>query len=354
MQAFTKTLIERASRPPGITTHVLTDSKTAGLQCFIGSKTKTFYAVFHMNGKPYRHKVGRFPQTTVEYARAEANRIAVAVQQGKDPRRKTDMNLLEAFEYTVERRTLDEKMSEATEKSYRGVLMLHCKDWLKRDILSITEDEIAELKYKLAESSKSTANIVLAILSIIWKTRRAPKFNVSKYSLPARKNKSDDWQGWHKAVKALDQTKRNCLLFIAFTGLRSENARSLTWPQVDLEKGTAHFAKTKTTRDVTLPLSDDALSLIKQQKALDDAWVFPASRGKGHIIELRDDDVIARVHDLRRLFTSSARRAMLPDYCVAMLRADKAGTVRDGYDQETAPKEWAQKVAEQIRLKIGA
>jgi hypothetical protein len=186
---------------PGVTTHVITDSKTAGLQLFIGAKTKTFYSVFHMNGKPYREKIGRFPQTTVEYARAETNRIALLIQQGKDARKKYDMNLLEAFEYTVERRKLDEKMSDATAKSYRGILMMHCKDLLKRDILSITEDEISELKYKIAETSKSSAILVIAILSIIWKTRRAPRFNVSKYALPARKNKSDDWAAWCALIK---------------------------------------------------------------------------------------------------------------------------------------------------------
>ncbi len=147
--AFTKTFIERAVRPHGMTTLVLTDGKTAGLQCFIGAKTRTFYAVFHMNGNAYRQKIGRFPQTTVEFARAEANRIAVLVQQGKDPRKKTDMNLLEAFNYTVERRMLDEKMNAATEKGYRRFLIANCSDWLKRDILSITEDEIVELKHKL-------------------------------------------------------------------------------------------------------------------------------------------------------------------------------------------------------------
>lgn len=184
---------------------------------------------------------------------------------------------------------------------------------------------------------------------------RLPNFQISKYALPPRKSKIDDWAVWYAAVSKLEhQTKRNCLKFLALTGLRSENGRSIKWAQVDLEKRTLFLPKTKATNDQLLPLSEAAIAVLREQVGLNEVFVFPSHYADRHIVEIRDSTVPGRIHDLRKMFTQAARRALLPDYAVAMLRCDRAKTMRDVYDGEIPPHEWAEQVSAELHRRWNA
>lgn len=347
---FTKTLLDNTRRPEGIPTLVMTDSRLPGFQCLVGANTKTFSYVGYLNGRPIRCPIGRYPQLTVDEARAQAFALSQSFEKGVDPRHKPDMTLEDALEFTITKRMADEKISKETGDAYRALIKFTCKSWLRRDIKEITEEEVEELKHRLAKKGrKSSANYVIAILSLIRRTRKLPPFHITRYEIAPRKSKIDDWAAWYKAVMALShQTRRNCLMFLALTGIRSDNGRSLRWKQVDLENKTIFLPKTKTTKDRTLPLSDAAVKVIEAQIGLDDIHVFPANAKAGYIVELRDPSVPGRVHDLRKMFTQAARRALLPDYAIAMLRCDSARTMRDVYDGEMPPHDWVEKVATEL------
>ena len=50
-----------------------------------------------------------------------------------------------------------------------------------------------------------------------------------------------------------------------------------------------------------------------------------------------------------KMFTQAARRALLPDYAIAMLRCDSARTMRDVYDGEMPPHDWTEKVTSELQ-----
>jgi integrase len=78
---------------------------------------------------------------------------------------------------------------------------------------------------------------------------------------------------------------RAALLFAILTAARSGEVRGATWAEIDLDKRlwTVPAARMKAGRAHRVPLSDDALALLRVQRGDEtpapDALVFPALRG---------------------------------------------------------------------------
>src|SRR5258708_15438153 len=112
-----------------------------------------------------------------------------------------------------------------------------------------------------------------------------------------------------------------------FTGLLEPIAAKPRWEHVDWERRALHVPKPKSQRPFDLPLSDFLIELLRRRQeenkklAPNSPWIFPAGRGKGHIVEVRMEGGAVRAkhagsnddaephystHDLRRTFISIA------------------------------------------------
>lgn len=97
--------------------------------------------------------------------------------------------------------------------------------------------------------------------------------------------------------------------FLLLTGARLSEATKLTWDRVDLDKGTWHLPDLKNGNKVWLPLSRQALELLRSRPTKE-GYVF-ASWGGRHIKDPRDTMAsLSKVagehlspHSLRRTFT---------------------------------------------------
>lgn len=143
----------------------------------------------------------------------------------------------------------------------------------------------------------------------------------------------EDWSPMWNAIMA--QRDRNVLrgtawIVMLFTGIRSDDVRSLTWDQIDLQRGEIHLVAIKSGVDRTIPICDtvrDALMAIRQS---DDARVFPASSKTGYLDHLdtlkHNGERILRQHDTRKHFQEASNEAMLPEHVMLFLRGDKGGS----------------------------
>ncbi len=355
MPVFTRTLLEKAERPAGVITLVLTDDRTPGLHFHIGARTKTFFVVYYFGRKPFRHKVGRWPATSLEFARAEAARIAHDVQLGHNPIRARDKSLEDAFEASVKDGLLFGSIKQATVDHQRALLKRHCADWLKRDISTLKKADFVELQTRLAEAGKKgTANLLQSIITKVLHFRELPVPKLKKFKLKPRDNLSDDWAGFYCDLQKISPNKRNCWLFMAFTGIRVGTAKTLTWNQVDFKKATVFLPSVKSgLENVVLPLSKDAVAVLKAQRSLDDVFVFPGDSKAGHLVDPRDARVNARPQDTRRLFTTCADQAGLRDRTIGKLRSDKVQTVLGGYDKNPPSHADTELVAAKVREALG-
>ena len=72
--------------PPSTGRAVYHDQKVRGLCLQVTAKgTKTFYLYKWFEGKPLKHKIGRFPATTVETARKRTAALLAGMAEGKNP-----------------------------------------------------------------------------------------------------------------------------------------------------------------------------------------------------------------------------------------------------------------------------
>ena len=126
------------------------------------------------------------------------------------------------------------------------------------------------------------------------------------------------------------------LRFLTLSGWREQEALTLTWARVDLERGVAVLADTKSKRSER-PLGKAALDVLRSVPKVDDnPYVFVGARkGKPltdpgamwdnvkHTAKLVDD-LPLRLHDLRHSFTTVARDELgYGDHVIARLIGHK-------------------------------
>lgn len=321
---------------------VIFDTEVAGFGLLVGSKSKTFFAQQGLNGKVVRVTIGRFPAKTVEEARKAAKGLIGQMSDGKNPteekrkKRAQAFTLAEAWE--LEADTLRAKgRSPKTLHRYEHTVNLYLKGWLKRNLTSITREDVRLKHKKIAEDvakgtyakgrvrtkdhGHSTANDVFRVFRAIWNRARrqhpelpeAPTANVDWFptTTPRTALSPETLRIWYQTVMAdTNLVRRDNLLLMLFTALRRTNASEVRWEDVDFERRVLRIPRPKSGTPFDLPLSDYLLELFSQRWienasfAPGSPWVFPAESASGHIKEPRLDvpGVNWTPHDLRRTF----------------------------------------------------
>jgi len=159
--------------------------------------------------------------------------------------------------------------------------------------------------------------------------------NLSALCRSGKENEGESWlpvQEWllrlrqqrrsvllvHHAGKSGAQrgTSRREVLMCLLTGARRSNVEAMTWEQIDFSLDSWRIPETKNGESLTLPLSPDAVNILKTRKAAakeGDKWVFPGPGSTGHLVEpkaawkrilQRAQLSDLRIHDLRRTFGS--------------------------------------------------
>lgn len=158
-----------------------------------------------------------------------------------------------------------------------------------RSITRNVVDHIIEQKRKAGKSghvtgtiSNSTLNRYLAAISAVlnFSHRKewlefVPKFD--KLSEPAG---SFLWLTKEQACALLDELPPHLEVMARFalaTGLRRSNITHLAWEQVDMQRGVAWIDSedSKSGHAIAIPLSDDAITILKQQEGQNAVWCFP-------------------------------------------------------------------------------
>jgi integrase len=161
---------------------------------------------------------------------------------------------------------------------------------------------------------------------------------VSRVSLPKLDNEVVrflDQQQVSELQRILDlwpnKQTANLIKFLLYTGCRRGEAFSLTWPDVDLDRGLITLAKPKGGRTITLPVNERALGVLKSVKRTESPYVFPG-RGGERLTDISSWERIKkmaglpeefRLHDLRHHFGSSLVSNGVDIYTVSKLLSHK-------------------------------
>lgn len=326
---------------------------------------KSFIVEKRIQGKVRRITLGRYGNLTVEQARKEAQKLIGEVATGKDPiserkaKQTQRITLLEVFEdYLIVRKDL----KASTLHDYRRNINYYLKDWQHKPLVDITKDMVERRHWELGKRSKARANNAMRVLRALFNHARAKYEDVQGNPILVanpvdRLGQSRAWYkdvrrqtlikphqlaDWYAAtLKLNNETTRDFLHFVLFTGLRKSEALKLEWAWVDLRERSVTIPETKNGRAHMLPLSSFLIELLERRRTTATGpYVFTSDRTGGHLVEPRTavervaelSGVPFTLHDLRRTFITIAESLDIPGYALKRLLNHKdSNDVTAGY-----------------------
>ncbi|MCP4373212.1 MAG: tyrosine-type recombinase/integrase [Deltaproteobacteria bacterium] len=186
------------------------------------------------------------------------------------------------------------KVSRNTQSSYSTSLGHLVPYFGTSDLLSISPKMISRYKIVRKEEGAKPAsiNIELAMLTkafnLAAKEWEWLKENpASKVAKEKENNERDRWLTVDEEKRLLANSPewlKEIIVFALNTGLRRTELLSLEWSRVDLERRTILLVKTKNGKPRTIPLNQNALSVLKKKsdgkvRSLKNDYVFTSSEG---------------------------------------------------------------------------
>jgi len=340
-----------------------------GLRLAVGAKAKTWIMSKRINGKVRSITLGRWPELANGDAAMELARDKIAaLEAGTDAATTNVVTLLDAFESHV----LRSSAKTETTDNYRMQIKNHLSDLFSMPIEKITLPILEDaIKGKTPSTALHLAQIIRMAFRRAATLRRC--FDVSADLKVMERHKpashvlfdpKETWPALDLILARRSLIHRTAWLTMLFTGFRSLNARTLTWDQIDLDRKTITLSEMKNGLTRTFPIADVLIEAL-MRLPYREGHVFPAESSTGHIhqlmalkVAISEDPETAEVkvlrqHDCRRLFTTAARRARLPEYIIDELRGDTPKSVQDIYDQGSANHDDANKIAMSIITECG-
>lgn len=358
------------------------DTELKGFGLRVGNTVKTYIAETKISRKTVRVTLGKHGALTAEMARKFAKEKLAAMSQDINPNqverenRVKSITLKEAYnDYILARKAL----KPTTQRDYKTCAEVYFKEWLNKPMLEITRDMVEQKHADLSKTSEARANLAMRFLRALFNFSAEyrdgkgrviiadnPVKRLSAKKIWNRIERRNNFiqphqiKPWWEAVWSLRtdpdnrttqdrETIRDYLLLLLFTGLRREEALTLTFENIDFSAKIFTIKDTKNRSDHVLPMSDFLFDLFARRKAQSvSEWVFPGSGKTGRIVEPRKQILnVAKIsgvqfgsHDLRRSFASivNALGDTISYYTVKRLLNHRSADVTAGYVQHNIEK----------------
>jgi integrase len=357
---ITKTVVDRLASPDAGQTF-LRDSELKGFAVRVtAGGAKSFIVEKRIEGQVKRLTLGRYPELTVEQARKEAHKLLGKIASGGNPiadKQRAILHgktLMDAFgDFLNARKSLKPR----TLYDYRRLMNVAFPDWQKKPLVSVTKDMVAKRHNRLGEEhGEAYANLSMRFLRALFNFSIAQYEDGKGQSLlrenpVVRLNQTRAWYrverrqsvirphqlaDWYRAVQELQADPVSAssaliadyLLFVLFTGLRKQEAASLTWAAVDLQHRAFTVTDTKNREPLTLPITDFLASILARRlETKQNDYVFPGPSKTGFLIEPKrqirkvkeSSGVDFTLHDLRRTFITVAESLDISAYALKRL-----------------------------------
>lgn len=359
-------------KPRQLRDFFIRDTKLGGYYIRIrpnGKKTYNVQARLGGSGRKVNITIGDCELITQDQARDTARDYLFKIKQGVHP--KLEIRTESAKDKTLEDLAEDyiainKKLAEGTIKDYRNRIKNRMPSMWKKPITELSTEEIVDWWRR----SKGTRNDQVAFINARKLMSQAtasryvsenPFINakelIGDFPEYVRKITHVSKRDLHKFFTALKEegerlspNMRDLILFLLVTGKRSEEARTLTWSNVNFKEGTITLEKTKSGKVDVIPMTGFMYVMLKTREGLSDTrpafskhpiYVFPNRNGTGCVKDLRKS--MAKIsnkanlgfnitpHDLRRTFSTALAELEITNEDVAVLLNHSKRDVTEGY-----------------------
>lgn len=343
------------------------DTETPGLGLRVGAKSKTFFVKVDVKDdtkpKGYRtvkKTIGRYGDFTLDEAKKRIDGrtetkdgqkgfvpgMRLELKQGTAASIGADVTLqdmLKAY-FTETRRKNGMDRKGATVTGYTNIIERHFQTWLPLPLSEIAKftpdiviDRHNQIKADHGEFGARNAFVMLSPIINYSILKYPATIAVNPFSVLAKaqilskikardeKLEGNDFKTFYDGIQKFNEITRNCYLVCLYHGMRSEEAASLKWEHVDLEKKAILIPDTKNRKPLCVPLSRQSYEILKHRKESapeGNPFVFlsvprPQCLNKTGHVRLMSAELKAKtglditVHALRRSFITTGRRLKL-------------------------------------------
>ena len=330
---FTKTNIEKLNYTGnGKNRMFIADETIKQLKLRISPDGKKVFVLRYYAPDGSRHlmTLGTFGEITVSQAIELAKRNLYEKALGNDPlsKRKTERSarkFSELSEAYLERHAKPKKKSWKKDESRINRHLL--PKWGSRKVKSIKREEVSKLHDSIGKEAKYEANRTLELVKKMFNLAIQWGYVPEGFINPAvgierfKEKPRDRWvkpEEMPKLAEAINRQKnifvRSAFWLYLFTGLRKNELLKLKWTDVDFNRKEIRISDTKAGRTHYLPLSTQALTIIKSLLNNDsNPYILQGNRTGKPLVNIDKnwrkvrkeaglEDV--RLHDLRRTFGS--------------------------------------------------
>ena len=185
----------------------------------------------------------------------------------------------------------------------------YCKPISSKPVSEVKQQDVVDVLAPIWQKKPNTARRVRSNLSniMVWAINR--EYRASNPATPAAvKELGKQPPGSHYPSLPEDQlgsalakirdtdarwwAEKYCLIFLAFTGVRSGEAREATWEQINLDSATWTIPGSEMKNSIIhkVPLSTQAVEILlyaREQTGRSEGVIFPPARGGHHMNSVR-------------------------------------------------------------------
>jgi integrase len=247
------------------------------------------------SGRTRRYALGNYGTLTPEEARQEAKQKLAAAAKGEDPtedrkqKRQAETVAEFAVLYMERHAKVGKKSWQADERRLRRYIL---PDFGQRPLAEVTRTDVAKLYQRIRAEHPHEANRVLSLLSVFFNIAVAwgelPEGHPNPAKMPKssrfeeaprdRPITSDELPRLLEAIaEEADPHVRSAFLLYFITGLRKREILQAQWANVDLARQTLRLPETKTGKPRHVPLSSEAVEIIRSiPPMIGSPYVFPS------------------------------------------------------------------------------
>lgn len=302
-----------------------------------GTKTFQLRVWDRINKRTVIKSLSRYPNTAIQQAREEVNKLAAEINKGID--------VLEQARSVIEEEVFDSLFfhwielhakphKRSWDEDLRRYHLYIEKSFGKKKASWFTPEKIREWHFNITKLpkqrgkgyvSQATANRTLALVSTVFSQmlpeRTNPCRGVKKFREKSRDRflHPDELKRFFEALNnpETSDTIRDYLYISLFTGARRGNVMSMKWVDLDLLQNvwTIPADESKNAEKMEIPLVPHVTDiLLRRKKTTSSVFVFASQTSKsGHMVEPRKAWITVlkraglhnvRLHDLRRTMGS--------------------------------------------------
>ena len=307
------------------------DAEVSGLRIVVGKKSASYKLMGRINDGTDRYIsviFGRTNEVSLKSARERAKELRIALRRGDDPR--APKNAIPSLNAVAESyfATRGQELSPQTLKWYRQKIEGPLSTLKKIPVDRIDRATVRALHEKITRKAGAYgANGAMRVLKLLIndaaRTHDLPPNPVTR-GVRMNQEKSRNWAVgpddmpllWRQLDGLQDRVRRCCWLTMLLTGLRSGDARSMKWDNLDQDGVlTVPSPKGGEAKAFKLPLPRFLIQELGEVKCLtrppESPFVFPPSTSKsGHFEQMcRTKGFPCAPHQMRHTYRTHAMEA---------------------------------------------